>query len=152
MQISTTCLYIYRWEYKPFYPITGAGESFFDVNTGEIRVRIAKLFSRTFVESVAGSVYRMKFDMETGEFLLEYKPAAVAGGATIIRLHRALHYPDGYDVVIDPPQLAMWDKSSSSSAEDHENEVVIKNLVTPPATVSSTDGFGVVVKVKIVRK
>lgn len=58
------------WVYKPFYAITGPGESIIDSKTGQVRQEYVRLFSRTYAHAVAGIVKKMDFNDETRVRLL----------------------------------------------------------------------------------
>ena len=92
------------WSYKEYSNITGKGDSLIDGETGETRIDMLKLFSRTYPRVTAGdlkSVYALN-----DAFTMSY----VSNGsefATEIKLQKVLFYPNGINVEISNP-AAQW--------------------------------------------
>ncbi|TPX47622.1 hypothetical protein SeMB42_g00399 [Synchytrium endobioticum] len=110
------------WEFKPFYPMTGFGDSLIDPVTGEIRWPMVQVYSRTYAHAVAGKLINHKFDMETGKFDLKYEITNVAA-TTEIRIMKRVHYPNGYAVRISPASKARW-----SPRSDNYNLIEIRHM------------------------
>lgn len=90
------------WVYKPFYAITGPGESIIDSTSGEIRPIYTELFSRTYAHAVAGKTVSMEFDDAIKVTTLVYEPIVTATKGTEIRLMKRVHYPGGFEVTVSP--------------------------------------------------
>ncbi|KAJ3104943.1 hypothetical protein HDU97_008691 [Phlyctochytrium planicorne] len=110
------------WEYKPFYPITGVGNSFFDQETGELMADSVELYSRSYVHAIQGSLIpgSFHFDKNTFELKFGFWADPAVGGPTEARIQRAIYYPHGINVTIFPPQLATW-----RVPNDNEHIVII---------------------------
>lgn len=113
------------WVYKPFVPITGPGESIINSETGEIREEYTRLFSRTFAHAVAGRVISMKFDDESKRFVLEFVPDFSVAKPTEIRVMKRIHYPEGYDVQVEPTEAC---RVNMDKAGENENLIQIFNV------------------------
>ncbi|KAJ3092327.1 hypothetical protein HK102_008477 [Quaeritorhiza haematococci] len=124
------------WEYKPFFPMTGYGDSLFDPETGEIRHEMVRIYARTFAHAVAGHLQSVSFDMKTGVFRMQYLPSMDEDGSngnsgdgedlsrvTEIRIHRSLWYPRGFTVQIFPEDWASW-----RASEDNNNLILIEHV------------------------
>ena len=85
------------WEYKPFFPITGAGYSVFDAD-GNIKHDVLGTISRPYAQIVAGNTQKMKFDNRTKEFELVFKAnqATFDGERTLVYYNKDIHYPGGF--------------------------------------------------------
>ncbi|TPX37193.1 hypothetical protein SmJEL517_g00817 [Synchytrium microbalum] len=118
------------WELKPFYPMTGFGDSLIDPVTGEIRWPMVRVYSRTFAHAVAGKLVLHKFDMKTAKFELKYEITAL-DASTEIRLEKRVHYPNGYAVRVSPASKATW-----SVRPGNYNLIEVKH--TPRAQVGDT--------------
>lgn len=94
------------WVYKPFYAITGPGESIINSRTGEIRPEYARLFSRTWIHAVAGDLISTSFDDETRVFKAVWIPDE-SDRATEIRVMRRVHYKEGIEIAITPNQTGI---------------------------------------------
>ena len=74
-----------------------------------------KMISRTYAQAVAGEIIETFFNTTTAEFLLSYTLNASCTLPTEIYLNEALHYPNGYDVVVYPPVLVKWTSPATNS-------------------------------------
>ncbi|KAJ3326551.1 hypothetical protein HDU76_012826, partial [Blyttiomyces sp. JEL0837] len=79
------------WEYKPFLPITGVGNSFFDQETGQIVPNSVELYSRSYVSAVQGTLVPHTFYFNASSFDLSFAFWADpgVGGDTEIRIQTA---------------------------------------------------------------
>lgn len=75
------------WEYKPFVPMTGYGDSLIDPVTGEIRWAMVEVYSRTFAHAIAGNLVHHTFDMDSKKFELKYE-VTVLDAITEIRIEK----------------------------------------------------------------
>ena len=65
--------------------------------------------SRTFPQAVAGHMTDLKFDPSTYNFRLVYQITEKChSNTTVIFLNQDLHYPNGYDVVVEPAGKVTW--------------------------------------------
>ena len=72
---------------------------------------VARIYntSRTFPQCVAGHVIDLMFDPMTYHFRLTYEIMETCrSNTTIIFLNEELHYPDGYEVQVEPEGSVKW--------------------------------------------
>ena len=74
-----------------------------------------KMISRTYAQAVAGEITETFFNTTTAEFLLSYTLNSACTLPTEIYLNEALHYPNGYNVVVYPPVLVKWTSPATNS-------------------------------------
>ena len=86
------------WEYKPYYPITGASYSVWRPD-GSINSEFLATLARTYPTEVAGRTQGFSFNNSTAEFWLNYTttPASSVQNSTVY-LHELYHYPNGYEM------------------------------------------------------
>ncbi|KAJ3207915.1 hypothetical protein HDU67_007131 [Dinochytrium kinnereticum] len=98
------------WEYKPFLPITGVGNSFFDQETGELMENSIEIYTRSYVHAVQGSLVPGTFYFNATSYQLRFSYWADPDvrGPTEARIQTAVYYQYGYTITITPPHLATW--------------------------------------------
>lgn len=84
------------WQYWP----DGAPEVFEATLEGNDRP-LADVVSRAYARRVAGEPLEMRFDPDSGDFLLRYRPEAAVLAPTEIWVPEARHYPEGYAVEVE---------------------------------------------------
>lgn len=86
------------WEYKIFYPITGASYSVFYPD-GTINTTYLATLTRTYPQAVAGRTRGFSFNNSTAEFFLNFTSNEVTSNEfSVVYLHEENHYPDGFNV------------------------------------------------------
>ncbi|MEZ0578601.1 cellulase family glycosylhydrolase [Nocardioides sp. MH1] len=93
-----------HWAYKRWDDPTTADDAqgMFtdDADLGSVKAEKLRRLVRTYAQAVAGTPTKMSFDIDTGDFLLRYKPDLRITQPTEVFVS-PLHYPDGYRVVVD---------------------------------------------------
>ncbi len=94
------------WHYKGWMDPTsedptGGAQSLFgdDADLGSAKIEKLRVLERTYPQYTAGTPLALSFNPDTAEFNYRYTPRA-AGGPTEIYVPVALHYPNGYDLVV----------------------------------------------------
>merc|ERR1712085_3840 len=107
-------------------------------SNGSLETEKLKLLSRTYAQAIAGTPVRMSFELKDASFELEYK-ATIVSAPTEIYLNEAMHYPMGFDTVIEP--------SNCVNVETHTNRVLLH------LTIAETEScLGRDVKVRVTAK
>ncbi|XXQ34777.1 Glycoside hydrolase family 5 domain-containing protein [Plasmodiophora brassicae] len=105
MQLS----WIY-WQYKYSDDVTtqsGDGEGLFNAD-GSIQMEKLRALSRTYAPAVQGRIHSMAFDATAAAFHLEFTLDPSVAADTEIYFNEDLHYPNGYRVVLAPPDAVSW--------------------------------------------
>ncbi|CAG8557692.1 7477_t:CDS:2 [Ambispora leptoticha] len=98
------------WQYKDFGSLRlslrpgVSDEGLINKDTGEIRPEMAKLFSRTYPESVAGKTQKYFFNDTDSHFYLLYQIDPSIKAPTVIRVQTLYHYPKGLHVTVSPAE------------------------------------------------
>ncbi|KAI9325712.1 glycoside hydrolase superfamily [Zopfochytrium polystomum] len=104
------------WQYKLFFPITGTGNTFFDLDTGEVIPGTPELYSRSYVSAVQGVIVpgTFYFNATSGDLVFSYWADPEIQGDTEVRLQTKVHYPKGYRVFVQPAGAATWSVAKNS--------------------------------------
>lgn len=119
------------WEYKPLVPITGWGWCLVNPN-GTVNTGVATAMSRTYARAVAGQVINMQFNNVTREYQLYYTVDPNIKQPTEIFVSSMYHYPNGFDVKLEPAALVTWQQVATD--EIH----ILNAFVTVPTNVTVT--------------
>ncbi|CAG8570071.1 3279_t:CDS:2 [Ambispora gerdemannii] len=98
------------WQYKDFFSQRlsirpgVSDEGLINKDTGEIRPEMAKLFSRTYPESVAGKTRNFFFNDTDSSFYLVYKIDPSIKAPTVIRVQTTYNYPKGLNITAAPAE------------------------------------------------
>ena len=87
-----------------------------------------KTLSRTFAQTVSGTIESMSFTSANATFVLRYKYRNIAnnGAATTIYLNQAWYYSNGFQVAIKPSKAAQPKVVGPNTIQIKENISVIK--------------------------
>eukprot|EP01125_Pyxidicula_operculata_P000383 TRINITY_DN1041_c0_g1_i6.p1 TRINITY_DN1041_c0_g1~~TRINITY_DN1041_c0_g1_i6.p1 ORF type:complete len:379 (+),score=54.65 TRINITY_DN1041_c0_g1_i6:304-1440(+) len=102
------------WHYKSFAP---PGPDYFGAYyaNGTMNLEYVSIISRTYATAIAGHSQLMSFNTTTKEFILEYRVNTVCTLPTEIYLNEKMHYPNGYIVTLNPPNMATWNSPSTNN-------------------------------------
>lgn len=135
------------WQYKPFWPITGAGDELFDQSSGEPRWERVRFYSRTFPHAIQGHIaqYSTYHNRTSGSFSMRFIADCEAKGPTEIRvnpryfvfLNSRIWYPNGLVINIIP----------SSKAYAYYDPIVNENLVILLLTNDTRTGDEIYVEI-----
>jgi endoglycosylceramidase len=97
------------WQFKYFDDLTtsGSGEGFYDAK-GQLEINKVKALSRTYAQATAGLPRHQFFDPKTSEFRFIYAVNTTISQPTEIYLNEAWYYPNGYNIVLSPPNVVQW--------------------------------------------
>ena len=124
------------WEYKTYIRKTGWNEGLFEEETGKIRPKLARLYSRPYAMAVAGTIVDMKYDDHSHVFILKWIIAANSSSDVVseIFLSRKWHYPTGYRVSFSSSASIRTRTSGNVlyvSAKSRKYDQVVELIVRP---------------------
>ena len=99
------------WQFKFYNDITTQTpfEGLYNFE-GELIQEKLTILSRTYAYAIAGTPTLMRFNSLTSEFILKYNIDTSSAKPTEIYLNEEIHYPQGYNVIIEPASWATLEK------------------------------------------
>ncbi|CUE72090.1 cellulase-like protein, putative [Bodo saltans] len=127
------------WIYKPFYGTEPWSGSIWNAN-GTLRMDYVSILSRTYAKIVAGTTVVQTFNNVTHSYLLVFRgDNRVTSNTTRIYFNEAVHYPNGFNVVVTTSHgpEASWTHSAHNHIEVQHSLSAIQGNSTVTITVES---------------
>lgn len=121
-----------HWDYKKFADWTWDNSGIMDTSCQGsaqhcVKSSDAKSYVRAYPMAVAGNIRSVSFNNTTGIGHFSYAPSAQSSAPTVLFVPERWYYQNGYDLVVEPQQMATWNAS--------RNFVTIYHKIDPPVAL-----------------
>jgi len=134
------------WQFKYYNDPTTAGgsaESFYFPN-GTLMTEKVNVLSRTFAQSVAGTITKQSFNIDSAIYELEWIVNATISQPTVIYFNNEAYYPNGYDISLSSPSSFNVTETNTNYLElypinqNDKNDGEIMSLILKPSEKLNT--------------